>query len=429
MRWLAALLGLVLLGPSPRAQTPQYERAYALSPGEGVFAYSRISPDGRYLAYASQTRNAAGSMSTMQTVVDLTTQDVIFSERGIDAYWSLEGDRMIYLGQGRPGGVTIRHRESGELVRNVAPASLGDYYSWAKRDGRDLILTILGNYYYLDGDAAELPAGRTEPCPGIGRGERPLISKDGRRITAFVRGRIVVRGLTDCENTIDTGLQGAKADFSYDNRYIAFHVPKEDDRGYRIAVVDLERRTVRMLDGLEGSSLFPSWTRDGRLSFRYDGADYRGFMFAANVLSAPERPLPDPGDRLPAARNWSDVFPETPQPEPDLALVLIYSSWSAHTPDALRDLKQVDQEFRASNADVAVLTTIERSSRREDVDRLRRQGDFTLPEIPLAPDRLALTEALNQIPTTLLFKDGVVVGHRLGAQTADELRAWVREHQ
>lgn len=429
MRWIAVLIGFVLLTPAPQAPGPRYQRAYPLSPGEGVFAYSRISPDGRFLAYASQTRNAAGSMATMQTVVDLETQEVQFSERGIDAYWSLDGDRMIYLGQGRPGGVTIRHQRTGELVRSVAPASLGDYFSWAKRDGRDLILTIQGNYYYLDGDEAELPAGRTESCPGIGRGERPLISKDGRRITAFVRGRIVVRGLTDCENTIDTGLQGAKADFSYDNRYIAFHVPKQDDRGYRIAIVDLERRTVRMLDDLGGSALFPSWTRDGRLSFRYDGDDYRGFMFAENVLSAPERPLPDPGDRLPADRTWADVFPETPQPEHELALVLIYSSWSAHTPDALRDLKRVDQDFRASNTDVAVLTTIERGSRREDVDRLRRQGDFTLPEIPLAPQRLALTEALNQIPTTLLFRNGMVVGHRLGAQSADELRAWVREHQ
>jgi hypothetical protein len=426
MRTVAAIVGLMLLAPAPQTPAPRYERVYALSPGEGVFAYSRISPSGRYLAYASETRNAAGSMTTTQTVVDLETNDVLFSEPGIDAYWSLEGDRMIYLGQGRPGGVTIRRHEAGELVRDVAPASLGDYFSWAKRDGRDLILTIRGNYYYLDGDKAELPAGSTDACPGIGRGDRPLISKDGRRITAFVRGRIVVRGLTDCENTIDTGLQGAKADFSFDGRYIAFHVPKENDsRSYRIAVVDLERRTVRTLDDLDGSALFPSWTRDGRLSFRYDGDDYRGFMFADNVLAAPERPLPDAGDRVPAAPAWVDVFPETPTPDSHLALVLIYASWSAHTPDALRDLQAAARAFRAAGDDVAVLTTIDRGSRREDVDRLRRQSGIALPEIPLAPDRLALTEALNQIPTTLLFRDGVLVDRRLGAQTTEELRAWV----
>ena len=35
--------------------------------------------------------------------------------------------------------------------------------------------------------------------------------------------------------------------------------------------------------------------RDGRLSFRYDSPDYRGFMFASNVLSVAESPLPKSG--------------------------------------------------------------------------------------------------------------------------------------
>jgi hypothetical protein len=413
--------------PMYEGDAPRYTRVYPLSPGEGVFAYSRISPSGRFLAYASEMRNAAGLMSTTQTVVDLETQEVIFSEPGIDAYWSLDGGRMIYLSQARQGGVTIRHHATGALTRDVAPSSLGDYFSWAQRDGRDLILTIRGNYYYLDGDKAALPAGSTGACPAIGRGDRPLISKDGRRITAFVRGRVVVRSLTDCENIIDTGLQGGKADFSWDGRYIAFHVPREDDRGYRIAIVDLEQRTVRMLDGLAGSALFPSWTRDGRLSFRYDGDDYRGFMIADNVLAGVAQPLPPSGDRIPPMLRWSDVFPETLEPDCRVCLVLIYASWSAHTPDALRDLQEADREFRASHQDVGVMTAIELSSLREDVDRLRREGGITLPEIPLAPDRLALTEALNQIPTTLLFRDGVLIDQRLGAQTVAELRQWVAQ--
>src|SRR3970282_1615179 len=136
-----------------------------------------------------------------------------------------------------------------------------------------------------------------------------------------VRGRIVVRNLTDCESIIDTGLQGAKADFSWDGRHIAFHVPREDDRGYRIAIVDLEQRTVRMLDGLDGSALFPSWTRDGRLSFRYDGDDYRGFMIADNVLAGVAQPLPPSGDRIPPMLRWSDVFPETLEPDCRVGLV------------------------------------------------------------------------------------------------------------
>jgi hypothetical protein len=40
--------------------------------------------------------------------------------------------------------------QSGALTRDVAPQGLGDYYSWASRDGKDLILTINSNYYYLN---------------------------------------------------------------------------------------------------------------------------------------------------------------------------------------------------------------------------------------------------------------------------------------
>ena len=36
---------------------------------------------------------------------------------------------------------------------------LGDYFSWAMRDGKNLILTIQSNYYYLDGDYGVMPAG------------------------------------------------------------------------------------------------------------------------------------------------------------------------------------------------------------------------------------------------------------------------------
>jgi hypothetical protein len=35
-------------------------------------------------------------------------------------------------------------------------------------------------------------------------------------------------------------------------------------------------------------------------------------------------------------------------------------------------------------------------------------------------------EARNQMPTTLLFRGGVLVDRRLGAQTFEQLRDWVR---
>jgi hypothetical protein len=415
--------GRVVAAPA----APTFTRVYPLQPTEGVFAYARISPDGRQLAYASEMPSAQNPRIPQRTVtvVDLAAQKVLYREPGIDAYWSLDGSRMIYSGMAMPSGVSIRHSDTGEIVRGVVPGNLGDYYSWAVRDGKNLILTILSNYYYLDGDHGVLPAVHVASCPGIGVGDRPLISKDGRRITTFVRGNIVVRDLTDCEGIFDTGIQGAKADFSWDGRYIAFHAPKPDLKGYEIEVVDTTDRTVRTVTNLPGSSLFPSWTKDGRLCFRYDAADYRGFVIADHVLDAPARLLPAKGTPVPAAPRWADLFPETPRPAEKVALVMIWATWSAHSPQALVDLQAAGTYFRGQGADATVLTALEIGSLRADVDQMRRANGITLPEIPLSPRHFTQTEALNQIPTTLLFRDGVAVDRRLGAQSFEELRAWV----
>ena len=426
--WIFVVAALAALQGARPASGPVFDRVLPLAANEGVFAYARISPDGRFLAYASEMPDPVQPrvVRTTQTVVDLATKQRLFAEPGIDAYWSLDGERIIFLAQGGRSSVTIRHHQDGALVRDVAPVGLGDYFSWAQRDGRNLILTIQSNYYYLDGDKAVLPHARVTPCPDIGVGDRPLISKDGRRISTFVRGAVVIRGIDNCDNTIDTGLQGAKADFSFDGKYVAFHVARGGAKTYDVVVVDLEKKTMRVVTAdLPGSSLFPSWTKDGRLNFRYDGDDYRGFVTAKNVLAVAERPLPAPKTQVPAAPKWSDLFPETPAPTAHLALVMVWASWSAHSPDALAWLQQAQQQFASSGADIRVLTAVELSSPRADVDRLRRQGAITLPEIPLAPARLAMTEALNQIPTTMLFKDGVLADRRLGAQTPDALRAWI----
>ena len=346
---VAALATTVAFAQSTK---PTFTQAYPLAATEGVFAYSRISPDGNYLAYASQAfdtsrprpqtaENLYGPAGTITsqtvTIVDLHTSKVLFTERGIDPYWSLDNERVIYSGP----SVSIWHRQTGEISRNVVGGGLGDYYSWAKRDGRDLILTISGNYYYLDGDKGVMPYAKVPNCPGIGAGDRPLISKDGMRITTFVRGNVIVRDLSDCDGVVDTGIAGQKADFSYDGRYIAFHAQRPDTRLYDILVVDLEKKTVRNVTAsLSGSSLFPNFTRDGRLSFRYDSPDFRGFMFASNFLKLPESPLPNGGGTpLPGVRTWRDIFPEPNQPSSEFTMVLIWSSWSAHSPIALADMQ------------------------------------------------------------------------------------------
>ena len=106
-------------------------------------------------------------------------------------------------------------------------------------------------------------------------------------------------------------------------------------------------------------------------------------------------------------------------------LALIWATWSAHSPYTLTDLQQAAKFFESTHADVGVVTAIELGSQPADVAKMRRDNAITLPQIPLAPARLTYTEALNQIPTTLLFRDGVLVDRRLGAQTADALREWV----
>src|SRR5262245_48724807 len=61
LRVIAVAAGVALAASAfssgvPSAQSsPRYQRVYPLKAEEGVFAYSRISPDGKTLAYASET--------------------------------------------------------------------------------------------------------------------------------------------------------------------------------------------------------------------------------------------------------------------------------------------------------------------------------------------------------------------------------------
>ncbi|MDB4873920.1 MAG: hypothetical protein JWM41_366 [Gemmatimonadetes bacterium] len=421
-RFLLALAA-AMMAQLAAGQTPKYTRLFSLKPKEGVFAYARISPDGRTLVYASEKTDARHptGIRTLETVVDLATKKILFSEDGIDAWWSPDGNRIIYSGV----GVSIRDMRTGAVSQNVSPAGLGDYYSWATRDGRDLILTIASNYYYLNGDKAQLPVTRVASCGKMDTGDRPLISRDGKRITTFVEGNIVVRGLDNCDDVFDTGVKGAKADFSWDGRYIAFHALKPNGSGYDIQVVDLEQRTIRTLPGLSGSAVFPSWTKDGRLCFRYDGPDYRGFMMASNVLDVASQPLPAVAEPLPKHRVWNDIFPETPQPAHKLNVVMIWAPWSAHSQIAFTELDRARAYFAESGVDLSVAAAADPGSAESEILRQWAAFQTHVPRVPLSGKGLALTEARNQMPTTLLFRDGVLVGSKLGAQTFDQLKAWV----
>ena len=412
------------------SDTVQYKRVLPLATGEGVFAYARISPSGRFLAYTSESNDTATASRPVQIlrVVDLASKRTIFGEPGRDGYWSVDGDRLIFISnKDLLPTVAIWHRQSGETSRGVAPVALGDYLSWGHRNARDLILTIKSNYYYLSNDRGVPPESTVVACPDIGVGERPLLSKDGKRITTFVRGTIVVRDLTGCSDIIDTGMRGAKADFSWDDRYIAFHTPKRRGGGFEIAVVDLAGRSIRRLADLPGSSYFPSWTENGQLCFRYDDDAYRGFLIAANPLAAPAEPLPKAPSRIDRPLLWDDIFPEMPAPRRAATIVVVWAPWSAHSPDALRDLQRLGDDVRARSSDVEVLTAVDAGRTTPPVERMRNRFAPRLPVIELAPQRVFLTDAFNQIPATLLFRNNRLVERRLGAQSFDELRRWLEE--
>jgi hypothetical protein len=365
-------------------------------------------------------------------VIDLEKKRIIFQEPGMDGYWSNDGDRLIYSALGHDsgvGGVSIWHYATGDVTRQVAPPNLGDNYSWSSREGQDLILTIAGNYFVLREDHAVLPAGHIPVCPDLGAAERPLISHDGRRITAFRRGTVVVRALTDCHEIFDTGMRGAKADFSFDGRYIAFHVPKDSGNGSDIDVVDLEEHTVRNLTArLPGDSLFPSWTKDGRLSFRYEGSDFRGFVLASGVLDAPARPLPT-ADHLEADRRWNELFPETAPPHNQLSVVLIWGTWSAHSAAALAALAQAQHVLELRGYDVATMTALEPGTLRFDAEKISAEQETHFRLLPLSPEHFRRTEASNQIPATLLFRGERLVASRLGALSSAELVSWLSDEQ
>jgi hypothetical protein len=93
----------------------------------------------------------------------------------------------------------------------------------------------------------------------------------------------------------------------------------------------------------------------------------------------------------------------------------------------LIDFQRVARDVEARALDVGVVTVVPADSRREDIDRILTRHAIHVPELSLRPDRLALTGALNQIPTELLFQDGVLVGQRLGPQSYEELQQWLSD--
>lgn len=420
--WLG--LSLVAVGFAVRLPGQTYRKVLAVPNDQRVYAYARISHSGRFLVY---TANRSGSPTIWQPtlrVVSLKTGRIIFEQNGLDGFWSPDDRKIIFISWAGPQPqVAIADTKSWAVTKDVAPVTLGDYLSWASVRGRDLIMTIQGQSYWLVKGRAVLPSDSLQPCPGIGTGQRPLMSRDGSKVTVFADGRVFVRPRVGCNGIVDTGLRGAKADISWDGRYVALHALKADSSAYQIYVIDLRRRTQRLLSPGPGSSYYPSWTNDGRLCFRQDGPDYKGFILADHVLDATETPLPHDikPDRL---LSWAKLFPSDGPPVRGLSVVVMWSSWNVHSAEALRAGALACRRLHAAGIDVGVYEAPEIDSARNPLP-LAAPDSRLIGRLSVDPSMLGFTPAVNQMPSVLVFSAERLIGEKFGSISADQLVAWI----
>ena len=99
---------------------------------------------------------------------------------------------------------------------------------------------------------------------------------------------------------------------------------------------------------------------------------------------------------------------------------MIWAPWSAHSQEAFTNLDHA-RLLRARRRLDRRPPTQEAPS---EIPRQWARSD-DVPRVPLSSSGLALTEARNQMPTTLLFRDGLLVDKKLGAQSFEQLRAWI----
>lgn len=398
-------------------------------PNELVFAYSRISPDGRFLVFSSQPAGPGASLwPDLQRlrVVDLTTQETVFDAPGIDGYWSVDASRLIFKRRTNHGSVaSIWNRLTGETSDLAIDPELGDYYSWGRRGDVDRIMTIKGWVVDLEGGRASAPE-RLRECAGIGVGDRPLISPDGTKASVFVADELVLRTVDDCGWIHRTGLVGAKADWSTDGRWVAFHTPKLSSDGYDLGVYDVKSMRFHRI-ALGGSIYFPSWTRSGSLVFRYDGPDFQGFMRVDNPHSAPIEERRALAARRPTGR-WQprNEAESTFAKAAPVVVVMFWSALGAHSSRALADLAAASVGFcDKTPVHCAMVAARDASVRGDQTHAVSGSLRRTINVVPVSVGQMLNYGAANQNPTYLLFLNGCLDDRLLGAMRSHEIREWV----
>jgi hypothetical protein len=143
-------------------------------------------------------------------------------------------------------------------------------------------------------------------------------------------------------------------------------------------------------------------------------------MFAENPLAADiQESLPAREQAVTSALSWDDVFPGA-APAPRMTLVLVWAPWTAHAPEALAEFQRASELAGTAGVGAAFRVVQDFGSSSPLSAVIATRSGLSVPVLAPTP-ALRKTGAVNQMPTTLVFSDGVLVDQRLGTQTAEQL--------
>ncbi len=260
------------------------------------------------IAYVTVSRGPDGASRYVLTVADADGHDprpVLRSRQPIlSPAWSPDGRRLAYVSfEGGRSKVYVQELATGRREAVAAWPGLNSAPAWSP-DGRRLALTLSkdGNpeIYVLDLQSRAL----RRLTRHLAIDTEPAWSPDGRHIVfTSDRGggpqlyRIPAEG-GRAERLTFEGRYNARAAYAPDGRRLAL-VHRERGR-YRIAVLDLEDRTLQLLsDGPLDES--PSFAPNGSMILYATQRDGRGTLAAVSVdgrvrqrLSAPEGDTREP---------------------------------------------------------------------------------------------------------------------------------------